>query len=416
MPFFSQLIGRPVVDTQGRDQGKLADMIVSIDAPYPIIKAISVTHGRKNVAIVVPWDQVQSLDNTIVVRMSLDSMVPHPAQPHDLFLGRDVLDRQIVDVDGHKIVRVNDLQLARTNGHYRLIGVEVGSQALLRRIGVQALTQRLGIRPQENFIAWQDVDTSRRVSSEIRLRVSQGDLARLHPADVADIVEKLSVNESVALFKTMDAETAAEALEEVSSETTASLLQNLTSDQAADILEEMSPDDAADVLGDLPHEKADELLGLMQQEDSDDLRTLLEYPEDSVGGLMTTEFVAVPHDITVAQALDVLRRSANDVEFLHTIFVVDTDVSPCLKGEISLRDLIVADPAARVDGVMHTAPATLHPSDSAEFAARQIAKYNTLAAPVTDEHNILVGIVTVDDAIDIILPTAWKKRIPRIFA
>ena len=417
MPFFSEVVGRAVVDSASRTVGKVADMVVSNDATYPIVTAVCVAPRRGKGSVCVPWDQVVSLEQPVVLRQPLDRISPYQPREGELYIGTHILDRQIVDVEGHKVVRANDLRLARTNGHYRLIGVDIGGQALLRRLGLQPLTKRLGMGNKENFIAWEDVDplASQDVRG-IKLRVSNDSLAKLHPADIAEIVEQLSVNEGIALLATMDDETAAEALEEVAPEKQVTLLEQMESARAADILEEMHPDDAADVLGDMTQEKQLELLGEMEPEERGEVRELLGYREDSVGGIMTTEYLAVPAAYSVAETMDLLRAEAKEVDVINYIYVVEDMRSEDLLGVVSLRDLIVATPGTVVRDIMSDHPVTLHVDDDQEYAARIIAKYNLVAAPVVDAHNHLQGIVTVDDAIDIILPTAWKKRLPRVFA
>jgi Mg/Co/Ni transporter MgtE len=214
----------------------------------------------------------------------------------------------------------------------------------------------------------------------------------------------------------MDDETVAEALEEVAPEKQVSLLQEMTSARAADILEEMDPDDAADVLGDMSEEKQLELLREMEPEERVEVRELLGYPEYSAGGIMTTEYLAVPVTYSAAQAMERLRAEANEVDVIDYMYVVTDMESEELLGVLSLRDLIVSRPETPVSQLMKEDPVSLRTEDDQEHAARVIAKYNLLAVPVVDAQNRLQGIVTVDDAIDIILPTAWKKRLPRVFA
>lgn len=417
MPFYSELVGRPVVDSANRPAGKVVDMVVSNDATYPIVTAVAVAPRRHQAPVYVPWDQVVSLDEPVVLRHALEQITPYEPREGELYIGKQILDRQIVDVEGRKVVRANDLRLARTNGHYRLIGVDIGGQALMRRLGLQPLGKRLGMGVRENFIAWKDVDplASRDVHG-IKLHVTHDSLAKLHPADIAEIVEELSINEGVALLATMDDETAAGALEGIAPEKQVSLLQEMPSARAADILEEMAPDDAADVLGDMPEEKQQELLGEMEPEERGEVRELLGYPEYSVGGIMTTEYLAVPATFTAGQTMERLRAEASEVDVINYIYVVSDMESEELLGVLSLRDLIIAAPETPICQFMTEGPVTLRVDDDQEQAARVIARYNLMAAPVVDEQNRLQGIVTVDDAIDIILPTAWKKRLPRMFA
>ncbi len=417
MPFYSELVGRPVVDSANRTVGKLADMVVSGDATYPIVTAVSVATRRRKNPVYVPWEEIVSLEQPVVLRHPLDEITTYQPRDGELSIGTQILDRQIVDVEGHKLVRANDLRLARTNGHYRLIGVDIGGQALMRRLGLQPLAKRLGMGVKENFIAWEDVDPLASSDAQgIKLRVSHESLAKLHPADIAEIVEELSINEGVALLETMDDETAADALEEITPEKQVTLLQEMESARAADILEEMDPDDAADVLGDMSEEKQQELLRAMEPEERGEVRELLEYPEDTAGGIMTTDYLAVPVSYTVAQTMERVRAEAPEIDVINYVYVVADMQAEELLGVLSLRDLIVATPETPVRDLMNDDPVTLRVEDDQEHAARVIAKYNLMAAPVVDERNHLKGIVTVDDAIDIILPTAWKKRLPRVFA
>jgi len=416
MPFFSQIAGRPVLDSRGQSQGKISDLVVSSDTTYPIIKAVAVRDGRNHDSALVPWDQILSFDTTVVLRQQREQITPYVPAADDVFVGTQILDRQIVDVEGHKVVRVNDLQLARTNGHYRLIGVDISGRALLRRLGIQQVASKLGIRTREDFIRWEDVDTLGNDSGGLKLRVSNENLARLHPADLAEIVDQLSVKEGVALFEGMDDETAAEALEEVALERQLSLLEGMESERAADILEEMDPSAAADVLGDMSDEKASELLALMEVEESADVKELLRYREDSAGGIMTTEYVAVPETWTAAQIMDHLRATAAEIDVIHYVFVVTDLATEQLTGVVTLRDIILAPPAQVVSEFMQRDIVVVYVDEDQDRAAKLIAKYNLFAVPVVDDGGHLQGIVTVDDAIDIILPTAWKKRLPRLFA
>lgn len=415
MPFFSQLAGLPVVDPQGQSQGKIADILVSGNGQYPVVTALAVRGGRRDETALVPWEQVLSFDTTVVLRAPKGQMTPHVPAEHELFIGQQILDRQIVDLNNRKVVRVNDLQLARTNGHYTLIGVDISAQALLRRLGIQPLTSRLGIRPTEKFIKWEDVDPLGGEQGGLKLRVAQDNLARLHPADLAEIVDQLSVQEGVSLFERMDDEVAAEALEEVAPERQVSLLEEMESEKAADILEEMDPSSAADVLGEMSDEKASELLALMERAESEDVKELLSYREDSAGGIMTTDYVAVPETWTAAQIMEHLRTVADEIDIVHYIFVVTDMASETLVGTLSLRDLILARPEAPAVEFMQREPLIVHTGDDEDQAARLIARYNLMAIAVVDDEHHLKGIVTVDDAIDIILPTAWKKRLPRLF-
>jgi CBS domain-containing protein/sporulation protein YlmC with PRC-barrel domain len=412
MVFLSELIKRQVVDATGTMVGKLTDVIVSSDKTYPKVEAICVRSPNKR-NIEIPWEQVDALETPVKLKVEGQRINPYVAKEHEVHLVVDVLDRQVVDVDDRKLRRVNDLQLAPANGSYRLVGVDIGVTGLFRRLGLEKVAERIKIRPQENYIAWKDIDTVHSGPSSVKLKIPKYNLTKLHPADIAEIVDQLSVHESIALLNTFDEESAADTLEETSQERQLSVIEGIDVGRAADILEEMSPDDAADLLGDLPAERAEEILELMEPEDSEDVKKLLGYPEDTAGGIMTTEFVTMNEHMTARQALDELHIVAKDVETIYYLYILSDE--GYLVGVMSLRELLLANPALELSVFMHKDVIKVDVMEDQREVAKKIAKYNLLALPVVEHDKKVKGIVTVDDAMDVILPRAWKKRIPKVF-
>ncbi len=248
------------------------------------------------------------------------------------------------------------------------------------------------------------------------MTIPQTQLADLHPADIADVLEQLEPEERVALFGTLEDVLAADTLEEFEPDYQASMLQAVGDERASSILDKMPPDEVADILGDLPDEQAEHLLSLMDQVEAEDVRKLLRYPEDSAGGIMTTEYISLPESLTVREALERLREAARAVENVYCIFVVERPEDERLIGTISLRDLIIASPDRTLAEVVDHAPITVHVHDKQETVAQVIAKYNLLSVPVVDDQDRLQGVVTVDDAMDILLPASWRRQLPRMFA
>ncbi len=416
MPYLSELLNAPVVDTYHERIGKVIDVIATPTSPYPTVSGITVSSGRATWR--VPWGDISQLDGKTTVltvgrsRLTVDHL---PLPEHDLRLVHDVLDKQIVDVDGLRLVRANDLQLTNHYGHLHVMGIDVSGKALIRRLGMGALAQRVASRLPDTMISWDDVESVTSGTSAIRLRVPGRSLATVHPADLAAVVDQMPVAEGSALMEALDPETAADTLEEVTPERQVSLLQGMESGKAADILEAMGPDDAADVLGDMAGAKAEELLNLMEAPEAQEVQELLGYQEDSAGGIMTTDYLAVAVDLTAQATIDELRATKRIVEMAYYVYVVDDHVSEQLVGVVSLHALIMADPAAPLRNVMTANPITVNVNDHQNDVARVIARYNLLSVPVVDNANRLQGVVTVDDAIDILLPTAWKKRLPRVF-
>jgi len=366
----------------------------------------------------VTAEQVGWLRPSILLTVGQTDMAPYKPQGDELWLVRQVLDRQIVDVDGRRVVRVNDLQLARVGERLCLVGVDVGTMGLLRRLGLERLARilisALRLPLSETTIPWKDV-APLQADAPIRLRVSRERISKLHPADIAAIVNDLDRRTSHALIEALEDETLADALEESPAKLQVAVLSHLEPERAADILEEMGPDEAADLLADLPDQTSKRLLELMEDEDAADVIRLLSYPEDSAGGIMTTEFATIPEGLTASQALNYLRHSetAQEDEALYYIYVTDT--SGHLKSAFSLRDVVLCAPDTLLANVAETELVTADLYTPQRDIAHLVAKYDLLAVPIVDEDGIMHGIVTVDDAIDAFIPTAWKKRLPRFF-
>jgi CBS domain-containing protein len=410
--YISEFVKIPLVSPDGEKIGKIKDVVVSPHNSYPIIKALTVdTTDKKTVNI--SWRYVGDIDKKIILKYPLTDIKEHEIHENEISLFKDVIDRQVVDIEGKKVRRVNDLKISPTNGHYHVIGVDIGFNGILRRLGLGRIAKPLGISSNEDLISWKDIDALKSDYSKLKLKVSKQKIKKLHPADMAEIVDQLGLNESLTILNSLDDESAADTLEEVSPEKQVSLLEGMESQRAAEILDEMSPDDAADVLADLPEKKAEELLDLMEPEESKDLRELLEYPENTAGGIMTTEFAEVNQELTAQEVMDSLREIAKDVETIYYIYVVSK--SGDLVGVTSIRDILLVDPETPIAEIMHTNIIKVNVMEDQHDVAQQIAKYNLIALPVVENENKLRGIVTVDDAIDIVLPTAWKKRVPRMF-
>jgi len=417
MSFLSELIGKTVADANGDHVGRLDDLIAMLrpNLTHPPIVALVIKRTGGQLVISLA-DVAVLLAPVVALNKRLQDLIPYAPGNQDLYLARDVLDKQIIDTDGVRVVRVNDLEVARVNGSFYVANVDIGGLGLMRRLGLgkpaEKVASRLGRKITPGIISWEAVELLAG-DQPMRLRVPSEKIAELHPADLAEIISDLSRTDSSKLLETLDVETVADTLEEVEPEFQASLVESMPDERVADVLEEMAPDEAADLLAELPEERSQDLLNLMEQDEAADVRKLLAYPVDSAGGIMTTEFVAIRPDLTAEQAIAYLRRMAQELETINYIYVTDRDDR--LVGVFSLQDLVLAHPKTPVSRFMHDRVVTLTPSDSQDQAAQAIAKYNLLAIPVVDEANKIHGIVTADDALDKIIPTAWKKRLPRMY-
>ena len=417
MAFLSEILGHTITDIDGHYIGKLEDLIARelADAVHPIVDAVVIKD--KNKLIMVPYALVMALfAPSIPLKCRAEDIPQYLPTENDIFLSRDVLDKQIIDTDGARVVRVNDLELVRVNGTLYVGNVDIGMLGIMRRLGFAGLTQRFTstfhLPAPQIFISWDDVELLRH-DPFMRLRVPVESISELHPADVAEILSDMNKLESGQLLEALNMEQLADTLEEVETEYQADLIENMSDEKVADILEEMEPDEAADLLAELPEARSRGLLALMQKEDSDDVRKLLSYPEDSAGGIMTTEYAYVPPNLTAEEAIKHLRETATDAETLFYVYVTDTQDH--LMGVFSLKNLIFADPTARVETFMEDRVKSVSLLDEQDEVAQTMTKYDLLALPVVDDQNVMHGIVTADDALDKIIPTAWKKRLPRFY-
>ena len=407
--FVSEIVGKPAVVT-GEVIGKVADFTVTqAQDTFPKIDSLIVK--TKHGPLVAPSETLVDIDAKRVV-LSAQPSQPPPPEDQALYLVEDLLDKQIVDVDGRKLVRINDIEIARTGGTLRVVAADVGLSGLLRRLGGSRITSPLLSRLPRTLISWNEVAPIEDLSpSDVRLSVSQRQLARLHPSDLAEIISDLSTNDAARVMQHLDDETAADALEHLEPDKQKKIIEEVGTARAADIIEEMDADDAADLLADLPAEHKTQLLAEMEPETASELRQLSSYEDDVAGGLMTTDYVWIYPHRTVGATIEKLREIAQETEFIYYLYVVDQ--AEKLLGVLSLRTLLLAQPADTIHAVMESDIVHVSPETSAQDVAGTIARYDLLACPVVDEENRLLGVVTVDDAIDAILPEKVKRSLPR---
>jgi CBS domain-containing protein/sporulation protein YlmC with PRC-barrel domain len=417
MPFFageifvSEVYKKPVLDQTGEEIGKLKDVIVGLGEPFPAVTTVVISAGKDT--YLVPWDMINLFNRRVIsVNARMDVLKPAEVGPSDILICRDLLDKQIVDINGAKLVRVNDLELGDVKGKLCLVAADIGLRGLLRRLGVEKRGEKfLALfkhKLQHKLISWTYVQTVEPKLTRLTLTVSRQKVSSLHPADLAAIISEVSQKERTAIFGSLDVDTAAEALHELEPGVQADIIDDMSKERASDILERMPPDEAADVLGDLPEAKAQELINLMEKEEAEDVQELMEHEDNTAGGLMTTEFLAFPPDMTVEEAIKELRLEAPDVETIFYLYILDRDEH--VNGVVSLKNLILAMPHTLLGDIMLTPVKTLPLDADGNDVSEFISKYNLLAAPIVDENNVLRGIVTVDDVVDFLLPTATRKK------
>ena len=412
----TRLQSRPVVDSRGREVGKLKDLVVLFGGMYPRVSKLSIARAGET-DLLLSWETVIEIAETptgltFVLDRPQEELTPTDLRGDEMALGRNILDKKIMDTHHRRVVRVNNVQLEWRDQGYHVVAVLAGIHSLLRRLLPEQLLLRtaasFGVEIPREVIPWEHVEPIETELTRARKQAVYTKLAQLHPADIADIMEELNPSERAAVLEALEPETAVEALTETEPEVQAGVIQMLETEKASDMLEMMEPDEAADILGDLPQAKARELLQEMEPSEAEDVAELLEHEEDTAGGLMTTEYLAFPPEATVVQTLEKLRAMANEVETIYYLYV--TDPSDRVIGVASLRELMMARTEQRLDEIMTTQLITVKPEASLRAVAETLSKYNLTALPVIDTEGKIEGIVTVDDVLDDLIPMIWKQR------
>ncbi len=404
----SRILGAPVYDDSGAMAGRVREVAIApAEDPNRIADFLVKTPEGDRL---LPARLVRGVDrHSVRASGKAAEWPPLVSSEGMLLLERDLLDQQIIDVSGRKVVRVNDVDLypEPVNGSLKLkvgmvdIGLRGAVRRLLKGLAPGAAIEALAARMPERVIPWEAVnlietDPARRV----RLRLEYEKLSKLHPADIADILEDLAPAEREAVFQSLDEEVAAEALEEIDPRMQVELMRSIESDKAADIVEEMDPDAAADLLGDLPEETSEEILEEMEPEERQEVSELLAHHENTAAGRMTTEFLALPPEATVGDAIDKLRQFEGETESIATILLVDSEGK--LVGSIPLVSLVLAPGGTRLSTLAPEHVISCAETAKDDEVAEMFDKYNLSMLPVLDESGKLSGVITADDVISIL--------------
>lgn len=410
--FISQLVGRPVFSANGERLGGLRDVVVRLEETgYPLVQGVVLRDQRRDVF--VPIRCIRSLDVEKVV-LTIDQLPMEDFERRDgeVLLEHDIIDRQLIDVHGARVVRANDAELEDCPGGLALVAIDASARGLLRRL----VPRKIASGIEGNLLDWAVVEPLASEVPDARLHITHEKLAKLHPSDIARIVDSLAIKQGEEILQSLDNALAADTLEEVEEDRQAGIFENLPPERAVDLLEEMAPDAAADLLDDLPPEHAADLIEHMEAGTSSDVSLLLTYPEDSAGGLMTTDVPMVPAGVTVKEAIERLRAASVWDELRAYIFVVDTEESARLRGIVRLARLLIAQAQEPIEAFMECDVRTVHPTEPAIEAVRILTEYNLLAVPVIDEQSRLIGMITADDALEYLLPEQYKRHSSRFLS
>jgi len=409
--YLSRVMGKTVINEHGRRIGALSDIVMIPGEGFPQVSHLIVK--KRTQPVMIPWSSITLFNRFVVsVKGAAIDFDLYEAAEGEILLKRDILDKQIVDVDGAKVVRVNDIKLGRYKGFLCILSVDIGLNGLLRRLGYERIGAKLAaffnkeIPRQE--ISWEYVQPLEANLSRLALTMAHDQLTEMHPADLASIISNISHQHIQTVLTSLDTETAGEAIHELNPELRSRVISEMDSELASDILEEMEPDEAADVLGDLSDEKAKELLDLMDAEEAEEIQELMEHEDDTAGGLMNNSFFSILLDSTAGEAFELLRAAAPEVEMIHYGYVLDA--SERLLGVVSLRELLISPPQTPVAEIMVENVKHVMVDAEPEDVLEIIAKYNLVSVPVLDESGTMLGIITIDDIIELFLPYALKRK------
>jgi magnesium transporter len=402
--YLSRILGRKVYDVNGKFIGIVKDILVDVNhaSQKPIVIGLKIKSSSKTAVYSVSYFRVNKFEGRITVTCINMIELSENIVESGILLADVILDKQIVDLNGRKLVRVNDIRLVQFKEGTFAVAVDIGVEGLLRRIGIAKVLKYIfgifKIPIPAKYILWEDVEAVDYNNLNIKLSKSYTKLHTLHPSDIADIIEDLDKKSRTEVFSSLDEEKAAEVLEELEPEFQAHIVESLPVEKVADVLEKMPADEVADLLDTLEDEKAELLLNEMETDSSQDVRELLEYPLNTVGSIMMKEVYTYKSTNTVEEVLADIRANKPDFSELYNLFVTDDNNE--LIATFTLCDLVLSPVDARIESIMKPTPVQLMDNEKLDDVAEMLSKYNLLAIPVIDDENVLHGMVIVDDIVD----------------
>jgi magnesium transporter len=409
--FLSDILNRPVLDSEGNIVGKIVDLRAKLGVLFPPVISVRVRQKAGRGLASFPWQQVESLSGDVLrLKPGAESQILDlQVKEGEILLRVEILDKQVVDTHGARVERVNDLHLLLAEGQLRVVHVDFGIRGILRRLRwtrfVDGATNWLfAYKIPDKLLSWKYIQPLSHDPRKkaLKLDVTQRKLSEIHPSDLADILEELDRHERSYVFRALDVETQADALEEVDDQTRVSLIEALPEERAADIIEEMEPDEAVDLLQDLPDDKKRGLIQGMEKDKRKEVEELLQFEEETAGGLMTTDYISCLQTDNIGQVMETFRKSEDPLDNISYIYVTDPEEK--LLGVITLRSLLLNPSDVKVDALMKREIVKLKVNDSLDQVAEAFKQYKLLTIPVVDDQNRLEGIITLRDGVEAIFP------------
>lgn len=408
--YLSRVLNNTVVSESKANIGKIRDFVVDVNAVRPKVIAVRVKTGREYRLLDFSSFTIEKSGGQYVIKCG-DIAELSEMPENSMLLAKHVLDRQLVDIDGRKVVRVNDVRLAILTGGVYVVAVDVGMEGLLRRLGIakplKVILKPFGLSLPGKLILWDEVAAVEFSHTGIKLAKEYSKLMTMHPSDLADIMEDLDRNVQLAIFASLDEERAADVLEELETDAQLNIIENLSTEKAANVLELMPSDEVADLLDEMQEEKAEELLNEMESVTSDEIRELMEYPDNEVGSIMATDYISFNENLTVGDTLAELRRLKPESDTIYYLYVLDN--SERLVATVSLRDIVISGQDVRLKDIMNTKVIYIQDTDNINLLADIISKYSLLAIPVVNEESVMLGMVVIDDVVSTLLKSRRRR-------
>lgn len=409
---YSSILNKNIYDEYDDAIGILKDIYVSSNEGYAKVVGYKVKNDQEFIDY-----EFKNIDfyQDEKGRIKMDIIGSREILPRNYtyLLTRDVLDKKIVDITGKKVVKVEDLRIAKVNGEYRLIAVETGSYVRYRRKGFEWLAKILSNIFKNDFteraIMWEDVQALEGEKSNLQMSMPYQKIQELHPADIADILEELDEKDRKSVFESLSEDLAADTLEEVEPEVQSSIIRDLSDIKTAELFDNIPNDEIADILDDLSESEREKILVNLESEDAKEVEELLSYSDESIGSIMNTDFIALNYgDMTIAETLVLLRESQPEEESIYMIYITDSDGK--LEGYVNFSSLLLNDPTKKLVDIMEDNPISMNYNDDIETAASSVEKYALLSTPVVDDDGVLVGAVIMYDIIDEFFNPMWKRK------
>ena len=407
---YSIILGKKVYDEFGDVLGSLKDIYVTTEDGYP--RVIGYKLKKDGVTFHYEFKYIEFNEKDGKVKIKTRGSKEILPMRYSYLLSENLLDKKIVDINGKKVVSVNDLRIAKIAGEYRVIGVEAGPLAKYRRLGIGGLAKFIfklfRKDTTDKMLRWDDVESLEMVDNNLKINLPYKKLSTLQPADLADILEELDSTSRKQVLESLDEDLAADTLEEIDSEYKSEIIKELSDSKAVEVLENMPNDEIADLLDDLNEEEREKILLNLEREDAEEVKELLNYEDETVGSIMSKEFISVNLDITVGETIDILKEMQPDEEVMYYIYITDKDEQ--IQGVVPIRDLIINDSEIKIKEIMDETVSRVRFDDEINKVIKVAAKYHLNSVPVIDADEKLIGIVIIHDLIDEFLYPLWKKK------